>query len=50
MAVRGCSKCAKFYPGRTDQCMTCGGVCKRKACDGKDFGECVQTAPFKECC
>jgi hypothetical protein len=49
LAVRGCSKCAKIYPGRTDQCMTCGGVCKRKACDGKDFGECVQTAPFKEC-
>jgi hypothetical protein len=49
LAVRGCSKCAEYYPGRVDQCMTCGGVCGRKVCDENNFGECVKTEPFIEC-
>jgi hypothetical protein len=49
LAVRGCSKCATYYPGRVDQCMTCGGVCGRKLCDANNWGECVKTASFHEC-
>jgi hypothetical protein len=49
LAVNGCSKCATYYPGRVDQCMTCGGVCGRKVCDQTNFGECVKTTPFIEC-
>jgi len=47
--VNGCSKCAKYYPGQVDQCMTCGGTCGRKVCDKNNFWDCVTTAPFKEC-
>merc|ERR1712078_371137 len=42
-------KCAKYYPGQVDQCMTCGGTCGRKVCDKNNFWDCVTTAPFKEC-
>jgi len=49
LAVRGCHRCSEFYPGRTEQCMGCGGVCVRKTCDDDNIGECVKTEPFKEC-
>jgi hypothetical protein len=51
LAITGCAKCAEYYPGKTDECMTCGGVCKRKVCEESelDLGECVKTPPFAEC-
>jgi hypothetical protein len=49
LAVDGCSKCAKYYPGRTDQCMTCGGICARKVCEESTLSDCVKIAPFIEC-
>jgi len=49
LAVRGCHRCSEYYPGRTEQCMGCGGVCVRKTCDDDNIGECVKTEPFKEC-
>jgi hypothetical protein len=49
LAVSGCAKCADYYPGRTEECMTCGGVCARKVCEESELGECVKTPPFVEC-
>jgi len=49
LAVSGCHRCSEYYPGRTEQCMGCGGVCVRKTCDDDNIGECVKTEPFKEC-
>jgi hypothetical protein len=48
-AVRGCEKCAAGYPGRVDECMTCGGACFKKVCDGPDVLECLKTDDFREC-
>jgi hypothetical protein len=49
LAVGGCAKCAAYYPGKTEECMTCGGSCRREVCERSDAGECVKTPAFREC-
>ena len=48
-AKKGCSQCATYFPGRTDQCMDCGGICIKKGCDGKRGAECYESQPFLDC-
>jgi hypothetical protein len=49
LAVRGCAKCVAYHPGKTYECMTCGGSCWREVCERSDVGECVKTPAFREC-
>merc|ERR1719387_3290840 len=49
LAVTRCEKCAEFYPGKTDECMSCGGVCARKVCAANNLDECIKTPPFADC-
>jgi hypothetical protein len=49
LAVSGCAKCAKYYPGKTDQCMGCGKRCARKLCERDNMEECVKSEPFRDC-
>jgi hypothetical protein len=52
LAVNGCKKCAYYYPGHADECMTCGGQCARQHCTGKDkesLVACFHSELFQEC-
>jgi len=49
-AVKGCHKCAIFYPGNVDGCMDCGGTCFKKFCaTHKDVHRCLEGQEFTGC-
>jgi hypothetical protein len=49
LAVSGCAKCGKYYPGRTQDCMDCGARCSRKVCEKDGNEECYKSEAFVEC-
>jgi hypothetical protein len=48
MAIRGCAECARWYPGRTDECMECGGKCKN-ICPAGSSPDCYRGEEFVKC-
>merc|ERR1711972_822500 len=47
-ATHGCHECAKYYPGRADECMKCGAPCENICPAGSSF-DCYKGDEFVTC-